>query len=71
MEIREFMFVVSSHYPLTNNAIEEHYYNSIDAAKACFNELCETNPETVVEFGVMTLCNNPCDDSYRVIKTRW
>lgn len=71
MEIREFMFVVSNHYPLTCQAIEEHYYNNIDAAKACFNELCAANSDVVVEFGVMTLCKNPCDDSYRVIKTRW
>lgn len=71
MEIREFMFVVSSHYPLTSGAIEEHYYNDISKAKDCFNALCEANPDVVVEIGVMTLCKNPCDDFYKVIKTRW
>lgn len=70
MEIKEFMFVVSSHYPLTNIAIDEHYYNDIHEARDCFNELCAEYPDVVVELGIMTLCKNPCNDSYRVIKTR-
>ncbi len=71
MEIKEFMFVVTTHHPLTSEAIEEHYYNNSDEARVCFNELCEVYPLAVVEFGIYTLCNDTNDDSYKVIKTRF
>lgn len=71
MEIKEFNMVVTMYHPLTHDVLEEHYFDNVNEAITCFNELCDARPLAVIEFGVMTLCSNPSDDSYRVIKTRW